>query len=82
MNEKGDRVNELENKVTNLEKNGWKISNQTDETSQYARRDTLIISGNSVPTVIAGENCKNINTSLFHERFHLNIELKDISVIV
>ena len=80
MTEKDDRVNELENKVNNLEKTVEKLSNQIDETSQYARRDTLIISGNSVPTVIAGENCKNICTNLFREHLHLNIGAKDISV--
>ena len=80
MTEKDERVNDLENKVINLEKTVEKLSNQIDETSQYARRDTLIISGNSVPTEIAGENCKNICTALFREHLRLNIDAKDISV--
>ena len=76
---KDSRVSELEDQVTSLEKKVEKLESSVDEASQYERRDTIVISGQSIPIVNQGENCKTIVRNLFRQHLNMNIDENDIS---
>ena len=62
----------LQNTLTRLE-------NTMDEGDAYERRDTLIISGNSVPKVEPGEICSSVVKSLVEDKLKVKINPSDIS---
>ena len=57
---KDQRIEQLENKVTVLEKKLAELENQVDESSQYERRDTIIISGPVLPLEMNNERSSDV----------------------
>ena len=76
---KDNKVTELKKQVNALESKVEKLENNLDETSQYERRDTIIVSGPSIPISSSGENCKTIVRDLLREKLSMNINAEDIS---
>ena len=54
---KDNEVTELKEQINSLESTIEKLETNLDETSQYKRRETIIVSGPSIPIVSSGENC-------------------------
>ena len=79
LQEKNSKAVELQQQVDTLEKKVEKLEASIDQTSQYERRDTIVLSGPSIPNVSQGENCKTIARDLFREHLRMNIEENDIS---
>lgn len=67
------RVNELENKTIDLE-------NQIDDCNQYERRDTLIISGPSLPNETPNENTSEVVVNMVKQTLKINIDHTDINI--
>ena len=80
LSEKNSVAEELKERVSLLENKVEKLEASMDNTSQYDRRDTLIISGDSIPISSPEENCKKVVIDLFLAKLHLNIDQRDISV--
>ena len=80
LREKNSQANDLKDRVSTLEKKVEKLESLIDQTSQYERRDTLIISGEGIPISTPEENCKNIVIELFRQQLRLNIDERDVSV--
>ena len=57
-----------------------KLEEQLDDQSAYERRDTLIISGKSIPTATPNENVSEIVCKVAHDVLHHEISASDISV--
>ena len=57
-----------------------KLENTMDEEDAYVRRDTIIISGNSVPEVTSGEICSDLAVHLIKDKLKLQLRETDISV--
>ena len=56
------------------------FQSKIDEDSQYERRDTLILSGPSVPESSPNENCGDIVRALLKDHTRLNLGPNDISI--
>ena len=80
LREKNSQANDLKDRVSTLEKKVEKLESLIDQTSQYERRDTLIISGEGIPISTPEENCKKIVIELFRQQLRLNIDERDVSV--
>ena len=79
LESKDSEISELLEKVALLEDKVEKLESNIDETAQYERRDTFVLSGPNVPTAEQGENCKRIILKLFHEHLQLNLNESDIA---
>lgn len=66
-------VSDLQHKVTYLE-------TTIDSVEQYERRDTIIVSGPSLPSEVHTENAKNIIVNTIRNHLKINIKDEDISV--
>ena len=55
------------------------LEERHDDADAYERRDTLLISGDGVPHVAAGENCNALVCSMVKEKLKINISPNDIS---
>ena len=53
------RVAELEDRVTTLEQEVQQLKNALDDNDQYERRDTIVLSGKSIPVEVDGVSCKS-----------------------
>ena len=76
---KDNEVSVLQERVIKLEEKVGKLESNLDEASQYERKDTLVLSGASVPVAVQGENCKTIIRNLFREHLQLNLNETDVS---
>lgn len=79
LKKKDERVNALEVKVENLEKQVMKLEDAIDDNSQKARKDTFIVSGGELPTSHENEDCKIVVRDLFRKHLKLNIDTTDFS---
>ena len=55
------------------------LEERHDDAGDYERRDTLLIAGDGVPHVTAGENCNVLVWSMIKEKLKINISPNDIS---
>ena len=77
---KDEEILQLKTESTELKTRIIKLENTLDEEDAYIRRDSLIFSGNAIPTVTNGELCKNIVKSVVEEKLKIKISDSDISV--
>ena len=90
VNEKEEEIAKLKSQVSILEGRLQKVEDKADETNQYSRLDTLIISprmgangqfdANTVPIIDKAENTKNIVRQLLKQHLKLDIADSDISI--
>ena len=45
---------------------------------EYERRDTIVLSGQTVPVVSKGENCRTIFCNLFRQHLSMKIDANEI----
>ena len=55
------------------------LEERHDEADNYERRDTMLIAGDGVPHVTAGENCNALVCSMVKEKLKIIISPNDIS---
>ena len=81
MSEKKDKViNQLQNKVSVLENKIYDLENQIDDVNQYERRDTIIVSGASLPKETPNENSAEVFINAFKDSLNINMNHSDINV--
>lgn len=78
--EKDKQINNLKSEVTTLTSRVDDLELHLDNVDQYERRDTVILSGASLPPESSQENTTNIVTQAIREHLKLNIKETDISV--
>ena len=81
MSEKKDKViNQLQNKVSVLENEIYDLENQIDDVNQYERRDTIIVSGASLPKETPNENSAEVFINAVKDNLNINMNHSDINV--
>ena len=73
MKQLKSEVKDLKSKVTTLE-------NHIDDVEQYERRDTIILTGPSVPPETPTENTKSLTVDVIKEKLRINMKDNCISV--
>ena len=79
LKEKDEKVKNLEEKVDILQDQVRNLEESIDSNSQYERRDTFTVSGDSVPLCTPNEDCKSVINNLFRTHLNLNVETTEIS---
>lgn len=81
ISEKKDQViNKLQDQVTLLENKVYDLENQIDDVNQYERRDTIIVSGASLPKETSNENTTEVFINAIKDNLKINISQTDINV--
>ena len=79
--EQREKIEGLEAENIVLHKKIEKLEDKIDCNDAYERRDTIIISGKSVPPVGRDENCALLTCNLIKEKLNYVISPNDISVV-
>lgn len=77
---KDKQIDQLKHDITSLTCRVENLELQLDECDQYQRRDTVILSGASLPPEAPQENTTNIVTQTIKNQLKINIKETDISV--
>ena len=77
--EKDKEISNLKLELSSLRAKMAILEERHDDADAYERRDTLLISGDGVPHVAAGENCNALVCSMVKEKLKINISPNDIS---
>ncbi|KAK3892402.1 hypothetical protein Pcinc_003772 [Petrolisthes cinctipes] len=80
MDRKDEHINQLKTEVVTLENRVSQLENQIDDVSQYERRDTVIISGPSIPQETNSESAADVVLDTIRETLKINISRNDINV--
>ena len=75
------RIDLLEQENLELNRKIEKLENRIDENDAYERKDTVIISGNSIPPVDKAEHCASLTCKLIKDQLNYIVSPNDISVI-
>ena len=78
LEEKTSEITILKTELKNLQAKLEKMEQKLDDEDAYERRDTLILSGDKIPSTTTGENCGAILRETL--RNHLRINLNDSSI--
>ena len=73
------KIDHLKTEVDLLKQKVNKMEEKLDEADAYERRDTVILSGQDLPTATDGERSCDVVCSLVKEKLKLNICSTDIS---
>lgn len=77
---KDARIDKLEQEVSYLRKYILSLEEKIDDSEAYERRDTVILSGSSVPVASDSENCSDLICDLVRDKVRVNLKSSDISV--
>lgn len=77
---KDEKITNLETKVSALENKITVLQDTIDDVDQYERRDTVIISGPSLPDETTHENPADIIVNTIKQQLHINMTHSDINV--
>lgn len=80
MDKKDEHIDQLKTTIVTLENRVSQLENQIDDVSQYERRDTLIISGPSLPQETSNESAAEVVVNTIRETLKVNISSNDINV--
>jgi hypothetical protein len=80
LKDKDERIARLEEQVSGLKGSVVKLEERIDDADAYERRDTLLFSGDDIPTVSEGENCGQIVCNVVKEKLKLNFQTDILSV--
>ena len=72
-------VNDLRSEVNQLRIKLGRMKEKIDDADAYERRDTIIISGNDVPSATHGEIVSDIVCGVVRDRLKLEMDVTDIS---
>ena len=76
---KNTEIERLQAKVLSLEDELKKVKDNIDGAEAYERRDTIVLSGSSIPAGSQGENCVATVQSLIKDKFRVEVSDHDIS---
>lgn len=77
---KDEKITHLESKVCALENKITVLQDTIDDVDQYERRDTVIISGPSLPDETTHENPADLIVNTIKQQLHINMTHSDINV--
>lgn len=77
---KDQRIEQLETQVAVLEKKLTELDDKVDESSQYERRDTIIISGPVLPQEVNNERPSDVAVNAIKQNLHINVSPDDINI--
>lgn len=80
VSSKNAEIAEMKSEVNLLKTKVVKLENLLDDTEAYERRDTVVISGSSLPAFSPGENAGEIVKNLVKDQLRLDISSTDLSV--
>lgn len=80
LNSKDDKIAELNTEIKELKNKVHDLEVNIDNTEQYERRDTVIISGPLLPPETRPENSVHTVTSAIKEHLKINVNENEISV--
>ena len=80
MHLKNEEIKQLKDQIHILDGNLAKMKENIDEGDAYERRDTILLSGNSIPVFSQGENTANIAIQIFKNELRMEVSERDISV--
>ena len=75
------RIEKLESENVVMKKKIESLENKIDENDAYERKDTVIISGKSVPPVDKDEHCATLTCKLIKDQLNYVVSPNDISVV-
>ena len=78
--EKDKEIEQLRNKVNNMETKISQLETLVDDVDHYERRDTVIISGPSLPDESHNENPSVMIVNTIKQQLHVNMTHADINV--
>lgn len=79
-NERNKQIDHMQAKISALEGKITQLETSIDDVDQYERRDTVIISGPSLPTETTSENPSDIIVNTIKRHLHVNMSHSDINV--
>lgn len=79
MAAKNTEIDELKAQVSALKKTVSKLEGTIDDQDAYERRDTIIISGNSLPEATRGEISSNVVCQVLKDRLKVELPPNEIS---
>ena len=56
------------------------LENILEDQNAYERRDTIIFSGDAVPTSTTGENCVNVIQNLVRDKLRLEVHVGEFNI--
>ena len=74
------KITQLQNQVDKLQTRVTQLESEIDDCNQYERRDTVIISGPSLPKEIPNENPSDVVIRAIKDNLHVNISHTDLNV--
>ena len=80
ITERDSKIVNMENETSLLKKRILALEDRIEENEAYERRDTLIISGSSIPPAQENENCSLAVRNLFKDKLNVVVSEGDISV--
>ena len=80
VHEKDAKILSLDQEVSFLRNQVSKLEERIEENDQYERRDTLVLSGSSLPAAIPNENCENVVRTAIKNNSNIELSAGDISV--
>lgn len=80
LKEKDLQMSRLKEENTDMKKRLAKLEERIEENEQYERRDTLILSGTSIPTYQNDENGILVARTLIKDKLRVEVSDQDISV--
>ena len=81
LTEQASTINKLNSEVGELRGKVRKLESYIDEEDSYERRDTVILSGEALPTFIPGENCVEVLTKVLKDNLKIEISPQDINTV-
>lgn len=77
---KTKQIDELQTKISALENKVFQLESLIDDVDQYERRDTVIVSGPSLPDETTMENPTEIIVNTIKHHLHVNMTQSDVNV--
>ena len=74
-------IDQLKSQVKELQLKVGKLESSLDDADAYERRDTLIISGTSLPAATTGENCSSVVQELARNSLRMELPLTEINTV-
>ena len=77
---KSAEVSKLKSEVDTLKKKVSKLEEKAEDSEAYERRDTVVLSGQVLPTATRDENCIHLASQLIKDQLNMNLSPHEISV--
>ena len=79
LNKKTSEIEDLHGQVGFLRKEVSRLTDLVDESDAFERKNSLIISGESIPISQKGENCSNLVVDVLKDNLKLVVDMNEIN---